>query len=164
MRIDQLLLVRGELRRPEAAPFRVLRASLAGSWSGNSIEATNLALESPEGTIDLSARIGARAPKLQHLQAKFRWRAGEHQWAGTLAATGASETLELSAALDLPVKVRLASTLAPAPARGTVTRGACIWRWSVSIHVRSSPAMHFIPWPWNWTRMAISKTWRCAAC
>jgi translocation and assembly module TamB len=119
MRFDELLLRRGELRRPQAAPFRILRASLAGSWSGTSIEASKLALESPEGTINLAARIGPRAPKLQHLQAEFRWRAGEHQWAGTLGATGASETLELSAALDLPVKVRLASTIAPARTRGT---------------------------------------------
>ncbi len=119
MRFDELLLVRGELRRPQAAPFRILRASVAGSWSGTSIEASKLTLESPDGTISLAARIGARAPKLQHLQAEFRWRAGEHQWAGTLGATGANQTLELSAALDLPLKVRIASTLAPAHKRAT---------------------------------------------
>ena len=119
MRFDELLLVRGELRRPQAAPFRILRASVAGSWRGTSIEASKLTLESPDGTISLAARIGARAPKLQHLQAEFRWRAGEHQWAGTLGATGANQTLELSAALDLPLKVRIASTLAPAHKRAT---------------------------------------------
>ncbi len=92
MRFDELSLERGELRRPEAAPFIITRAALAGSWSGTNIEASKLTLESPDGAVNLSARIGSRAPKLQQLVGDFRWRAGEHQWAGTLKAAGARES------------------------------------------------------------------------
>ena len=69
-------------RRPEAAPFIVTRAALSGTWSGTDIEASKLTLESPDGAVNLSARIGSRAPKLQQLVGDFRWRVGEHQWAG----------------------------------------------------------------------------------
>ena len=117
MRFDAVTLLRGEVRRPQAAAFRILHAELAGSWSGTDIEATKLALESPEGSVNLTAKAGSRAPILQHLHAEFRWRAGEHRWAGTLQA-GGRESLQLSASLDLPVKVRLLGTLAPAGMRG----------------------------------------------
>lgn len=113
MRIDGLSLERGEFRRPEAAPFIITRAALAGSWSGTNIEASKLSLESPDGAVNLTARMGSRAPKLQQLVGDFRWRAGEHQWAGTLKAAGAREALDIDAALDLPVKVHVSSTLAP---------------------------------------------------
>ena len=60
------------------------------------IEASKLTLESPDGAINLSARIGARAPKLQQLQAEFplaRGRAPVGRHAGSAPAR--SETLEL---------------------------------------------------------------------
>jgi len=118
MRFDDLQLVRGEWRRADAAPFIVTRASLAGSWLGTDIEATKLAVESPDGTVNLKARLGSRAPMLQQLAANFRWRVGEEEWAGKLGANSAREALEIDAALDLPVKVHLSSSIAPASSQG----------------------------------------------
>ena len=118
MHFDEVRLVRGELRRPDAAPFIVTRATVVGSWIGTQIEASTLELESPDGNVNLSARIGSRAPRLQQLAANFRWRTGEQQWAGKLTAGGARDTLAIDAAIDLPVKVRLRGTLAPERVRG----------------------------------------------
>ena len=111
MMFDEVQLTRGELRQGQAAPFLLTRARLAGSWTGADIEARELVLESPDGQVTLSARVGERAPKLEDLRAKFRWRAGEHTWAGTLAAAGSRENLALDATLEEPVSTRLAATL-----------------------------------------------------
>ena len=117
MRFDEVQMTRGELRRAQSAPLLFTRARVAGHWTGAAIEARELLLESPDGQVTLSARIGERAPKLEDLKAKFHWRAGEHTWDGTLAAAGGRENLALDAVLDEPVRTRLIATLARAPAQ-----------------------------------------------
>jgi translocation and assembly module TamB len=117
MRFDDVQLLRGQWRRPGAAPVLFTRAAIAGSWIGTEIEATKLVIEGPDGAVNLTARLGSRAPILRHLQASFRWQAGEHQWEGKLGASSAREALEIDAALDLPVKVHFGGRVEPAPAR-----------------------------------------------
>ena len=124
MRFDDVQLSRGEWRRSDAAPVVVTRAAAAGSWIGTEIEATRLDIEGPDGAVNLTARLGSRAPMLQQLQGSFRWQAGERQWAGKLGASSARETLEIDAALDMPVKVHLGARVEPAPARD----GKKAWR------------------------------------
>ncbi len=116
MQLDEIHLTRAELRWPEAQPLVVSRLELAASWIGPDIEARKLELESPDGQVSLSTRLGARAPKLRELEARFRWRQGDHQWAGTLGARGDRANLALDAALESPVRAALKGVLAPAPA------------------------------------------------
>ena len=128
MRFGDVLLTRFELRRPESPPFLVTRAALAGSWLGSDVEASKLELESPDGSLNLSARLGSRAPRLQKLQGEFRWRVGEQSWAGTLGATGSSENLAIDTALELPVRMRASVTIAP-----QARAGEDAWRAHLSV-------------------------------
>jgi len=112
MRIDELRLAHGRWQRVDA-PLIVERAHFSGSWIGTRVVVRTLELAGPEGEVSLSAQLAARAPMLEQLRAKFRWRAGEHEWAGSLDATGRKETLDLGAALTSPLNVKLTSRLAP---------------------------------------------------
>lgn len=112
MQVDDLRLSRGELRSGEAAPFVVRSLHLAASWIGRDIEARTLELDSPDGSLTLSAQIAPPAPRVKQLHAKFRWRTGDHEWVGLLGARGAGDALELDATLESPVAMKLAATLA----------------------------------------------------
>ena len=112
MQVDALQLTRAELQRPDSAPFVVRKLNLAASWIGSEIAARSLELESPDGQFSLSARLAPALPRLKQLKARFRWRLGEREWAGTLDARGGHEALELTAGLESPVNMKLAATLA----------------------------------------------------
>lgn len=112
MQVDELRLARGEFQSGDAAPFVVHSLHLAASWIGSDIEARTLELDSPDGSLTLSTRIAPPAPRLRQLQARFRWRAGEHEWYGVLDARGVREALQLDATLESPVSMKLAATLA----------------------------------------------------
>ena len=129
MQVDDLRLLRGELRRADAASFVVRSLHLAGSWIGTDIEARTLELESPDGSLTLSARVSPPAPRLKRLQASFRWRAGEHEWSGVLDARGTHDALQLEATLDSPLGMKLAGTLAGL----RVDAGKSGWRAHVSV-------------------------------
>jgi translocation and assembly module TamB len=129
MQFDEVHLTRAELRWPDAVPLLVSRLELAASWIGADIEARKLELESPDGQVSLSARLGAQSPKLRGLDARFRWRHGEHQWAGTLGARGDRANLALDAALTSPVHAALKGALAP------VRAGSSRDGWSVQLSV-----------------------------
>jgi translocation and assembly module TamB len=112
MRVDELRLTRGELQPADAAPFVVRSLRLAASWIGSDIEARTLELDGGDGSLTLSARVSPPAPRLKQLKARFRWRAGGHEWSGVLDARGKGDTLELAAGLESPVVMKLAATLA----------------------------------------------------
>jgi len=118
MRIDDLRLAQGRWQRVDA-PLVIERAYFSGSWIGTRVEARTLELAGPDGEISLNVQLGARAPMLELLRAKFRWRAGEHEWAGALDATGQKGTLDLNASLTSPMSVKLTSRLAPGHERDT---------------------------------------------
>ena len=65
MRVDELRLARGELRRDDAAPFVVHKLHLAASWIGSDIIARTLELESPEGRLTLSGQLAPPLPRLK---------------------------------------------------------------------------------------------------
>ena len=149
MHFDEVHLVRGELRRPDAAPFILTRAMVAGSWIGTNVEATQLALESPDGTVNLSARIGSRAPRLQQLAANFRWRAGEQQWAESWQPSTRA-TLEIDRRARTAGQVHVSGMLVPV--RACVrprTRGGHMSRWSASIPVPYSTPRPSTAWRSN---------------
>jgi translocation and assembly module TamB len=129
LRVDDLLLTRGELRREGAAPWPVRRLHLAASWTGSDIEARTLELDTPDGSLTLAARISPPAPRLKRLQASFHWRAGGREWAGRLDARGTHDTLQLDGALQSPVAMKLAGTLAGL----RIGHGSSAWRAHVSI-------------------------------
>ena len=135
MQFDELRLARGELQRTHAAPF-VVRAKLAASWIGSGIEARSLELESPDGQLTLSARVAPPLPRLKELKAVSLAR-GAHEWRGTLEARGANEALELAAALESPVSMKLAGTLSGRSAHG---RAAGLARACVGAALRSASA------------------------
>ena len=112
MFVDELRLTGAELRRPGAAPLAIRRAHVAGSWHGANIEARTLEVEGPAGSAALALRIAERAPRLELLRGRFRWRLGEYDWAGTLDASGGRDELKLKASLEAPVAVDVAGTLA----------------------------------------------------
>jgi len=112
MFIDEFRLTRAELRQTDQAPLVIERAHLAGSWRGANIEARTLEVEGPAGSATLELRIAERAPKLELLRGKFRWRIGEHHWAGALDAAGDADGLGLAVNLETPVAVDLKGKLA----------------------------------------------------
>jgi translocation and assembly module TamB len=112
MQIDELRLESAELRSKDAAPFVVHRLHLAASWIGREVEARALELDGPQGSLTLSARLAPPAPRLRQLQARFRWRAGAHEWSGAVEARSAHQALQLDATLESPVAMKLAGTLA----------------------------------------------------
>jgi translocation and assembly module TamB len=112
MQVDELRLVRGELRPGDAAPFVIRSLHLAARWIGSDIEARTLELDSPDGSLKMAARVAPPAPRLKQLQGEFHWRAGEHLWSGVLDARGKGDTLQLEAGLESPVVMKLAATLA----------------------------------------------------
>jgi translocation and assembly module TamB len=129
MQVDDLRLARGELQRIDAAPFVVRELNLAASWIGSDIVARSLELDSPDGQLTLSGRVAPPLPRLKELNARFRWRLGVHEWRGTLGARGVHQGLELAAALESPVVMKLAATLTGRSAQGK--RSA--WRAHVSV-------------------------------
>jgi translocation and assembly module TamB len=129
MQVDELRLTRGELQRTDAAPFVVRKLNLAASWIGSDIVARSLELDSPAGQLTLSARVAPPLPRLKELKARVRWRIGEREWAGTLDARGAHASLELAAALESPVSMNIAATLAGRMADGERS----LWRAHVSV-------------------------------
>jgi translocation and assembly module TamB len=111
MRVDDLRLTRGELRPGESA-WAINRLHLAASWTGSDIEARTLQLDSPDGSLTLSAHVAPPVPRLRQLKANFRWRAGGHEWSGVLDARGTHDALQLDAALESPLVMQVGATLA----------------------------------------------------
>ena len=109
--LTDIRLARGEFRPADGTPVLIHSAQLSGSWIGARIEATRLVVDTEDGQLELAARIGERAPRLEQLAGKFRWRAGAHLWQGRLEARGAREHLDLSAHLDTPVRLDASGNL-----------------------------------------------------
>jgi translocation and assembly module TamB len=111
MSLNAISLSRGEFHQPGTRPLAIDGARLTGSWINSRIEVQELFVDSADGHVELTTRIGSRAPRLEQLRGKFRWRVGEHLWQGEMEASGGREDLQLTASLDTPVKMRLAGNL-----------------------------------------------------
>jgi len=112
MWIDDLRLTRAELRRAQAEPLAIRSAHLSGSWRGANIIARQLEVDSPDGSAALEIRIAERAPRLELLRGKVRWRIGENWWSGMLDAAGGRDQLRFKANLETPVIVDVGGDVA----------------------------------------------------
>jgi translocation and assembly module TamB len=127
--LTDISVTRGEFRPAEGAPLLLHRARVSGSWIGARIEATELVVDTDAGHVEITTRIVERAPRLEQLRGKFRWRAGGHTWEGSLDASGGRDALEVAAVLDAPMTLKASANL-QAVFRGDVLES---WRAHLSV-------------------------------
>jgi translocation and assembly module TamB len=109
--LSNIGLARVEFRQAGQDPLPIRRVQLAGSWIGARIEASELVVDTADGHVELSARIAERAPRLEQLRGKFRWRVDGQTWEGALEASGGREQLNLAARLNAPLSMQASGQL-----------------------------------------------------
>ncbi len=110
--VEAFTLERGELQRDGAAPFVIERAVLAGEWTQAGIAVDHARVIAPQGKISLEARLGTKAPWIEHASGAFEWREAQRRWKGSFATLEEPAGISLRGGLDSPFTLGLEGWIA----------------------------------------------------
>ncbi|HUH55409.1 MAG TPA: translocation/assembly module TamB domain-containing protein [Rhodanobacter sp.] len=80
---------------------------LAGSWTNNSIELRQLALQAPDGHANLDGRLAVGKNYQGNGKAAFAWKVGDTEYAGSLDAHSDGKQAQLALKLSAPTMLQL---------------------------------------------------------
>ena len=87
--------------------FASSQLDLAGSWTGRGIELRQLALQAPDGHVDLAGTLAVGNQYHGDSKAAFAWKVGDTVYAGTLAARSDGRQAHLDLKLSAPAVAQL---------------------------------------------------------
>jgi translocation and assembly module TamB len=112
--IDSLVLESARISRDATPLVELTRAAFSGSWKSRNVSVKQLEVRSPQGEVDFVGRVSQRGAYSGEGRGRFRWRAGERSYAGSLdthtQGNDAMLTLKLSAPLDLQLEAQVTQT------------------------------------------------------
>jgi translocation and assembly module TamB len=107
IRLDALALRDARVTRDDATLLEIDTAALAANWTGIGLELRQLDVQSPQGEVHFTAQLAQRGQYEGKGAGRFRWRVGEHDYAGRLEA----HTQDSQAQLELQLAQPVAATL-----------------------------------------------------
>jgi translocation and assembly module TamB len=87
--------------------FASSRLDLAGSWTNNGIELKQLALQAPDGHVELDGRMAVGTSYQGNGKASFAWKLGDTNYVGSFAARSDGKFAHLDLDLKAPMVARL---------------------------------------------------------
>lgn len=87
--------------------FASNQLDLAGSWTHRGIELSQLALQAPDGHVDLTGTLAIGNGYNGDSKASFAWKVGDTDYAGNLVAHSDSKQVHLELALSAPTVAQL---------------------------------------------------------
>ena len=87
--------------------FASTQLDLAGRWTHRGIELSRLALQAPDGRVDLAGTLAIGTNYQGHSQASFAWKIDDIDYAGTLAARSDGRQAHLDLKLNAPTVAQL---------------------------------------------------------
>jgi translocation and assembly module TamB len=87
--------------------FASSQLDLAGSWTDRGFEISQLALQAPDGHIELTGTLGIGKNHQGDSKARFAWKLGDTQYAGSLDARSDGKRGHLDLKLTAPMVVQL---------------------------------------------------------
>jgi translocation and assembly module TamB len=105
--IDRFSL-QGATASKEGRPlFEATKASLVASWTGRGVGVRQLEVESPQGHIGIEGTVAQGESYDGRANGRFRWRQGEHEYAGDLELTSSAGDAKIDARIRSPLNARL---------------------------------------------------------
>ena len=109
--LDHFLLKDGRVSRDGKELFTARSAQVAGSWTRKGVAIRQLDVSSPDGSLQVRGNVSDRGNYVGRAEGAFRWRVGERQYAGELAAVSENQQLGLQLRMSAPFDARLDATL-----------------------------------------------------
>ena len=109
--VDRFTLQGAKVSKNGEALFEATKAMLVASWTSNGIGVKQLNVESPQGRVDINGSVAQGKTYDGKASGSFRWRQGEHDYAGSLELNSAQGDAKLAAHLTAPVDARLTATV-----------------------------------------------------
>lgn len=109
--VDRLALTRGKVTQDGKSLFAMDRLDLSGAWTGQGIAIKQLALRSPDGSVDLSGTVATLPGYSGQGTARFQWKVADIDYAGTLKVNSDGRLAQIALALSAPMPATLAGTL-----------------------------------------------------
>lgn len=109
--LDRLALKQASISQDGQPVFALDSLDLAAAWTRAGALVKQLALRSPDGSVDLSGTVSAAKGYPGNGKIAFHWQAGGQTIAGTLDANGDGKQAHLDVALTAPTPATLKATL-----------------------------------------------------
>jgi translocation and assembly module TamB len=111
--LDRLTLKDARVAKDGKELFVARTAEAIGSWTSVGAAIRKFEIDSPDGNVHLTGDVAESAPSkyVGRATGGFRWKVGDLQYAGDLAATSENEKLNLGLRLGSPLTARLDATL-----------------------------------------------------
>ena len=116
--LDRFALKKAVITQDGQPLFGADSLDLAGAWTRGGALIKAFSLRAPQGSIDLHGTVSSAPGYPGNGETTFRWKAADHDIAGTLKATGDGQQAKLDLVLSAPTPATIA-------ARSMSTRIAC---------------------------------------
>lgn len=103
-----------KVRNPEATLVEVTRAVFAGRWTQEALAVQTLNVQSPQGFVTFNGRVAQDNAYVGQGRGRFRWTAGEQEFAGTLLVSANESDAVVSSKLSSPLEAVLHAKVAQA--------------------------------------------------
>lgn len=143
--IDDALLRDAEVAQDGRQVLAVDELRTAARWDAKGVAVDRLSLRSPAGKVDLDGALALAPGNRGNGRIRFAWRAGERDYAGTIAAKSDGAHANLDVALTVPTAARVVLLLEP--------RGK--WPWTASVRVPAFAPQRVLP-DSTWESLALS--------
>ncbi|HEY6985924.1 MAG TPA: pathogenicity protein, partial [Rhodanobacteraceae bacterium] len=109
--LDRLALKTAKFSQDGNAVFAAGSLDLAGAWTRGGALIRSFALRAPDGSVDLTGTLSSAPGYPGDGEAKFRWKAADREFVGTLKAKGDGREATLDLALSAPTAATITATL-----------------------------------------------------
>lgn len=100
------------VRRDESVLIELTRALFVGHWTSADLAVERLEVRSPQGEVDLAARVDQQGVYVGEATGRFTWRVGERTYAGALATTADEKDIALQLDLSQPLEANVDAVVA----------------------------------------------------
>jgi translocation and assembly module TamB len=109
--VDRFVLRDAKVSRDEQPLIAVNSAAFAGQWIGSALAIRQLDVQSPDGEVHFQADVRQSHYYEGEGRGRFRWKAGEREFVGSLEADGRDAATDLRVQLTAPLAATLTVTL-----------------------------------------------------
>ena len=111
MVVDRFTASDVKIFNSDAPVLEINKAAFQGSWTSAGVAVKQLDVRSPQGEVHFIANVREDRVYLGDGQGRFRWRAGNLDYRGTLSAEAKDEDARIALRLSAPVRAQLQASL-----------------------------------------------------
>jgi translocation and assembly module TamB len=107
--VDRFSLQSAKVSKDGKPLFEATKALLIGGWANDGVGVKQLAVESPQGRVDIKGTVAQNDTYNGQASGDFRWKQGDYEYIGTLKLTSDQGDVKLNAHLTSPLDARIAA-------------------------------------------------------